>query len=168
VWKSTPAIRRNFQELAACIEKFELGRDVTRLTLHINHLLLSLLDALREQSRNQEKHAAHSDRSVEVFFDQLKTKQAVCAKPWTLQEMAGHCGMGTTKFSRCSHALVNMSPWEYLIRCRLERAAELLRQQPEKSITETAFAYGFNSSQYFASQFRRRFHCTPKDYRKKA
>jgi AraC family L-rhamnose operon regulatory protein RhaS len=50
---------------------------------------------------------------------------------------------------------------EYLNQCRLERAAQQLRTQPELSVTEIAFANGFNSSQYFATRFRRRYNVSP-------
>lgn len=60
--------------------------------------------------------------------------------------------------------LVNTGPMEYLNQCRLERAAQQLRTRPELSITEVAFANGFNSSQYFATRFRRRFKLAPSQY----
>ena len=167
VWNSTPAITQDFKELAACIETFDRKETATLLTLHMNHLLLSILAALRKQCLEQNENLKSYNRSVEMFFAELHEKPEASAKPWTLQEMARHCGMGTTTFSRCSHAIVNMSPWEYLIRCRLDRAANFLRSDARKSITEIAFDCGFNSSQYFAFQFRRRFGCSPHGYRAK-
>jgi len=167
VWDSTPAIRHNFREIAACLENFDQKKMTTRLTLQINHLLVDLLDALRAQCRRQDENLTSYNRSVEMFFSELRDKPETAARPWTLGEMAKHCGMGTTAFSRCSHAIVNMSPWEYLIRCRLELAARLLRSKSGKSITDIAFDCGFNSSQYFAFQFHRHYGCTPKNYRKR-
>jgi len=68
-----------------------------------------------------------------------------------------------TAFSKYCRELVNIGPIEYLNQCRLERAAEQLRT-PDLSITDVAFANGFNSSQYFATRFRRRFKMTPSQY----
>jgi AraC-like DNA-binding protein len=59
---------------------------------------------------------------------------------------------------------VNTGPMEFLNQCRLERAAQQLRSRPELSITEIAFANGFNSSQYFATCFRRRFRVSPSHF----
>ena len=47
----------------------------------------------------------------------------------------------------------------------LEAAARWLRADPARSVTDIAFACGFQTSQYFAHQFRRRFGRTPSDYR---
>ena len=51
---------------------------------------------------------------------------------------------------------------------RLESAAERLRAQPELSITEVAFDYGFNDSAYFSRCFRHRFGARPRDWRRSA
>ena len=69
--------------------------------------------------------------------------------------------MGVTAFSKYCRELVNTGPMEYLNQCRLERAALQLRTRPELSVTEIAFANGFNSSQYFATRFRRHFKVSP-------
>jgi AraC family L-rhamnose operon regulatory protein RhaS len=53
---------------------------------------------------------------------------------------------------------------EYLNQCRIERAAEQLRTHPGLSITDIAFANGFNSSQYFATRFRRRYKVSPSQF----
>ncbi|MBM3890692.1 MAG: helix-turn-helix domain-containing protein [Verrucomicrobia bacterium] len=39
------------------------------------------------------------------------------------------------------------------------------REKPATSVTDTAYACGFSSSQYFATVFRRQFGCRPGDYR---
>ena len=79
--------------------------------------------------------------------------------------MAAHCGMGTTKFSRLCRSLTNSSPWDYLIDCRLQWAARQLRESRNLSVTHIALASGFSTSQYFATCFHKRFHCTPRDWR---
>ena len=57
------------------------------------------------------------------------------------------------------------SPWDYLIDCRLQWAACQLRKSPSPSVTQIALASGFSTGQYFATCFRKRFHCTPREYR---
>ena len=47
----------------------------------------------------------------------------------------------------------------------LQAAARRLGEKPARRITDTAFACGFNSSQYFAKLFRQQFGCAPRDYR---
>jgi len=54
-----------------------------------------------------------------------------------------------------------MTPLQYLTHCRVELAARMLVEQPQASVTDVAFACGFNSSQYFATVFRRLRGCAP-------
>jgi AraC family L-rhamnose operon regulatory protein RhaS len=67
-----------------------------------------------------------------------------------------------TKYCR---ELVNNGPIAYLNLCRLEHAARTLREEAGLSVTEIAMRAGFNSSQYFATHFRKRYRTTPVIYR---
>jgi AraC-like DNA-binding protein len=55
----------------------------------------------------------------------------------------------------------------FLLRRRLERAAELLRSEfhGHQTITGIALECGFNSASHFGQCFRRRYHITPREYR---
>jgi AraC family L-rhamnose operon regulatory protein RhaS len=59
-----------------------------------------------------------------------------------------------------------MTPIQYLNFYRIEMAADLLKNNPDLTVTKTAFACGFNSSQYFATAFKQQKGCTPRKYRK--
>ena len=161
VWKSTPSIAQSFRELARCITAWGQPHAVSRMAVHLNLLLIGVLDALVEQQAHEHEDMASRPRTVEVFFQGLKNGSIDLGEPWTLDRMAEQCGMGVTAFSKYCRELVNTGPMEYLNQCRLERAALQLRIRPELSVTEIAFANGFNSSQYFATRFRRHFKVSP-------
>jgi len=55
-------------------------------------------------------------------------------------------------------------PKDYLVRVRVEKAEELLRQN-RRSIIDIAHSVGFNSSQYFSTVFRRYTGQTPAEFR---
>jgi len=57
------------------------------------------------------------------------------------------------------------TPSAYILRRRLERAAELLAGDPALSITDLAFELGFNDSAYFARCFRQQFGAPPSAWR---
>jgi AraC family L-rhamnose operon regulatory protein RhaS len=86
------------------------------------------------------------------------------ASDWDLASMAHQCGLSRSQFSQYCRQLTGMSPMQYLAHCRVEMAARLLVEQPASSITEVAYACGFNSSQYFATVFRRAKGCAPSAY----
>jgi AraC family L-rhamnose operon regulatory protein RhaS len=79
--------------------------------------------------------------------------------------MAKQCGMGITAMAKYCSELVNNGPMAYLNHCRLEHAARALRERLETSVTEIAMETGFNSSQYFATAFRKRYQMTPLEWR---
>lgn len=165
IWKGTPNLYHAFREVAACVERYPTDRPLTRLKLHVNHLLLSLLEAIRDQHDANAVAQPGGELMVEAFLRQLHDSPDLASQPWTTRRMAEHCGMGTTKFAQLCHKLANSSPWDYLTDCRLQWAARQLRDAPDLSITQIAIANGFSTSQYFATCFRKRFHRTPRDYR---
>jgi AraC-like DNA-binding protein len=164
VWKSTPAIAQSFRELARNIAAWDQSHPISRMIVHLNLLLIGILDALAEQQTQENEQLTSRKRAVEMFLHDLKEGRIDVGDEWTLDRMAGHCGMGVTAFSKYCRELVNTGAMEFLNLCRLERAAQQLREKPALSITEIAFANGFNSSQYFATRFRRRFRVSPSHF----
>jgi AraC-like DNA-binding protein len=165
VWPGTPDIRHDFQEIAAAVAGNRGRSHVSQLIVHLNHFLLNLLEMLRRQKVPEQPELTSRRRTVGLFLDDLRRNPASLANEWTLEEMASQCGVGVTAFVKHVREIANASPVQYLGRCRLEAAARRLREEPARAITEIAFDCGFSSSQYFASQFRRRFGCSPRAYR---
>jgi AraC family L-rhamnose operon regulatory protein RhaS len=104
-------------------------------------------------------------RTVELFWNDLRQSGEPLAAEWTVAGMARRCGMGVTHFIHQTKQLVNETPSQYLTRCRLDMAAKMLDSQSDSSITEVALRCGFGSSQYFATQFRRQFGRSPREFR---
>lgn len=161
VWNSTPAIAQSFRELARNVEAWNQPHAVSHLAVHLNQLLIGILDALTKQQTHENKQLTSRRRAVEIFLHDLENDRVNVSEIWTLDRMAEHCGMGVTAFSKYCRDLVNVGPMEFWNQCRLDRASRQLREQPELSVTEIAFANGFNSSQYFATCFRQRFQISP-------
>ena len=166
VWSATPAIAHAFHELARSVGAWSQPHSVSRLATNLNQLLIGILDALTEQQAHEDEGLTSRRRAVEIFLRDLESDRIHPGEPWTLDGMAKQCGMGVTAFSQYCRQLVNTGPVDFLNRCRLERAARQLRQASQLAITEIALANGYNSSQYFATAFARRFRVSPSDYRK--
>jgi AraC-like DNA-binding protein len=167
VWNSTPAIAQSFREMARHIAAWDQPHAVSHLVVHLNQLLIGVLDALTDQQTNESEQLTSRRRAVETFLRELEHDSANAGQPWALDRMAAQCGMGITAFSKYCRELVNAGPVEFLNQCRLNHAARQLRSKNDLSITEIALANGFNSSQYFATAFSHHFHSNPTDYRKK-
>ena len=168
VWDSSPEIAAAFRGLSDGVVKWNEPHIESRMLTLLNQLLLGILTALTQQQKHQNPELTSRRRTVELFLRDFKENPASTREPWTLPTMAEHCGMGITAFSKYCRELVNNGPIEHLNQCRLDHAATQLRENPAQSVTEIAFENGFNSSQYFATLFRQRFHQTPHAYRRPA
>lgn len=161
---ATPAMVQSSRELARTIEAWDQPHAVSRLATNLNQLFLGILGSLSEVTQNETGSPTSRQRAVESFLNEVKNNPATCQEPWTLGRMAEHCGMGVTAFSRYCREFVNAGPMEFLNLCRLDHAMELLRCDTRLSITDIAMTCGFNSSQYFATRFRQRFHAAPSKF----
>ena len=168
VWHSSPEIAAAFRGMSDCVLHWSQPHVESRMLTLLNQLFLGILTALTEQQTHENPGLTSRRCAVELFLRDLPANGANSGQPWTLDEMAAHCGMGVTTFSKYCRELVNNGPVEYLNQCRLDQAARQLREKPHEPITEIAFATGFNSSQYFATVFHKRFHLSPRAYREQA
>lgn len=82
----------------------------------------------------------------------------------SLQALAGLVGMGVFRFARAFKQSVGLSPHQYLLRRRIERARSLLGAGGS-SLAETALRCGFSSQSHFTDAFHRLVGVTPGAYR---
>lgn len=84
----------------------------------------------------------------------------------SIQEVANHIQRSSWFLSTQFKAETGYSPQEYWIQLRLEHACDLL-QNSCLSIQQIADESGFRSKSYFATYFKRTYHLTPTEYRKR-
>ncbi len=82
-----------------------------------------------------------------------------------LADLAKLLGMSQYHFSYLFKQTIGTSPHQYLLQQRVERAKQLLKQQPDQSIMEIALECGFNSHSHLSKQFRQFTGITPTAYR---
>jgi AraC family transcriptional regulator len=82
------------------------------------------------------------------------------AEPIGIDDLARAAGTSRFHMSRLFRESVGQSPYQYLVRVRIERAAELLRGG-KRSVTEVAFSVGFGDLGRFARTFRQLLGVTP-------
>jgi AraC family transcriptional regulator len=83
----------------------------------------------------------------------------------SLLEMAAVSGYSPDHFARLFKRTFRVSPHQYILARRIERAKSLLRE-PKLSIVEVALACGFSSQAHLTEMFRRSTGVTPGTYRK--
>ena len=78
--------------------------------------------------------------------------------------IAAQLGLGRTNFYRKVRELMGMSPNDYLRKCRMERAAELLCTS-ELAVNDVCVQVGMPDAQYFSRVFKTFFGVSPSVYR---
>lgn len=81
-----------------------------------------------------------------------------------IQSLADTAGMSVSAFHRFFRKRLGCTPGTYILNLRFSAIARRLIES-EDSVSEIAFAAGFNNLSNFNRQFRRRFHCSPREYR---
>ncbi len=83
----------------------------------------------------------------------------------SVKELADRVYMSSTHFSRIFKQQTGLSPYEYIMISRINRAKELLHQT-DMSISRIAYAAGFNSESNFIHSFSQNTGMTPNKFRK--
>lgn len=82
----------------------------------------------------------------------------------SLLDLAEVAGMSQSHFTRLFKQSMGITPYQYLIQQRVERAKQLLRQRP-MAIADVALQCGFANQTHLSKCFRQLIGTTPKAYR---
>ena len=83
----------------------------------------------------------------------------------SLQQMADEVSLSPFHFSRMFKTSMGVSPNQYLLQLRLDKAKQLLLQSSSTKISTIAQQTGFTDQAYLTRQFRQRFGITPARFR---
>ena len=108
------------------------------------------------QSRNGMRNA-HLAKAIQIMADRIND-------PISPALIAEQIGISTRQLERLFGKYLNASPKKYFMELRLDRARNLLLQT-ESSVTEVAFACGFESPGHFSRVYRAAFGVTPMQQR---
>ena len=83
----------------------------------------------------------------------------------SLEAIARAAGLSPFHFHRSFRAFFDETPHQFVVRLRLDRAADRLRRT-NAPVTEVALSLGFESPAHFSRAFRSRFGSSPRAYRR--
>jgi AraC family transcriptional regulator len=100
------------------------------------------------------------------FRRAVEYMHAHLSKDISLQGVAAAAGLSPFHFSRMFKRSAGLTPHQYLIRLRLERAKDLLLRTQD-SVAEIALESGFCDQSHFAMHFKRVYGITPRAFSRK-
>lgn len=138
------------------------GDDLAAMAAHgiVEALKLHLLEAYGRHARpcsGKALSAANRAALVAFIHDQLDANHS-------LSSLAALAGMEVRLFTSAFKHAFGLTPWQYVLRARLEEAARLLERTSDP-VTEIALQVGFTTPSHFATAFAHRFGVSPSRYR---
>ena len=107
-------------------------------------------------------HKGLSLRKLNLILEYI---EANLSHKITLSDLANVANLGKFYFSHSFKSSTNLSPYDYVLQQRVERAKKLL-QSSDMSICDIALECGFGNQSHLAKHFRKKLGITPMDYRK--
>lgn len=87
------------------------------------------------------------------------------AQQISIEDLARSLGYHRTHLSKMFKQVTGISPMQFLLKVRMERAKELLNGEIHLSIDQVASSVGYSDALYFSKQFRKTFGLSPSEYR---
>jgi len=105
-----------------------------------------------------------SGRDAKRVSEAVRLIEAEAERPISIAELAGSTATSPYHFLRSFRAVAGMTPYQFLLRTRLHRAAVRLRTT-EEPVSAIAYEAGFNDLSSFNRRFRRVMGVAPTAYR---
>ena len=137
-------VRNLIEERQKRISSFSSDSDIKPANVAVNSLDEKLMDRIME--------------SIQKNLDNPE---------YSVEELSSDVGMHRMNLYRKLQSLVGMTPSEFIRTIRLKRAAQILAERPDISVTELADMVGFNTPKYLTRYFKEMFGCTPSQYARK-
>lgn len=111
---------------------------------------------------SQKTTALYLSAQLEPAIHYIKTHYQ---QPLTLDQLAATVHLSEGQFCRTFKHLTGMTPFQYLVRCRILQSCHDL-SSTNKKITDIATTHGFNNISYYNRAFLKVMNITPSEYRK--
>lgn len=165
-WVLTPCNPAVLGRVASTVGRLRTDTSLTPAEhmLQLKGMLVEVLTALIEADRHRaaDPHADAPSWLRRALREMQDTDNLVSG----VSRLVALCGKSQEHISRTMRRYYRTSPTEYVNRARLTRAARLLRDT-DQPVLSVILATGFNNVSHFLTLFKRRYACTPRQYRKK-
>ncbi len=159
---STESTVQLFKELAHLVDSFRESPkqlDIAR----IRAALLSLIIELCEKHGSEALHSQYSAEKIKEIISYINNN---VSSPLTLDEISKQAKMSKYHLCREFKSLTGSTVFEFINTVRCRTAKQKIRSGT--SVSEAAFAVGFESLSYFTKKFKEITGKLPSEYKKEA
>ena len=159
-------VQEKCPELTAQAEEAMDNIDYYMKCLNAHSLLVSLkilLDSLWESGEDKSSDAGSIMQQVEQIHKYIERSYH---ENITLTALAEQYHMDASYLSRTFSQKYGETIIAFLTRIRMEKAAELMKDQ-DKKLETISFLVGYDDYNYFSRVFRKKVGCSPREYRNK-
>lgn len=135
--------------------------------LHVRFCLSLAFSMLADHAAELEVEFQDSEK---YRRDELRIKKALSFieqnydSGITIESIAASANISVSSCLRLFKAVLGTTPIRYLVKVRLQKAAEALKHRENKTISEVAYSCGFSDASYFNKCFRKEYGNTPSEY----
>jgi AraC family L-rhamnose operon transcriptional activator RhaR len=162
-WQIAPDALAVLQLSLAAIARESQRIDAASELMAESHFVQLLVALWRARFATDGAQLSPSARLAQV----LNYLRHNCTQPIDLDDVAWRFGYAPRTFRRVFRDATSTTPHGYLVKLRLAHAMRALRASDD-SVTEIAFAAGFNDPNYFSYAFRKLIGVSPSQYRDQA
>jgi len=130
---------------------------------YLQLLLGVYADAAAERDKSSERSGERGDSLIRKVTHYLSAQYAV---PVSIEQMAEALGYNRAYLSRVFKRETGVTPVAFLLRLRIDKARQLLRERPELTVEQIAASVGIPDALYFSKQFKRFYEQSPSAYRR--
>ncbi len=127
---------------------------------------LRLIIAENVQSQINPLHKERISEARQQVDKAVRLLSLQYSRPLSMEEMAHHLGYHRTHLSKIFKKETGLSPMNYLLKIRMERASHLILHD-SLTIQQIASSVGYSDPLYFSKQFKKWFGLSPTQYRER-
>jgi len=151
----------SYTDIEHCMQKLLSGHSQEILCIGLIYELFHHM-TLHSPHRMQEiVHDNQELKYIKMVIDYISHKYS---EPIHITDIAEYCCLDRSYLSKIFKTATNYSPQEYLIRYRLKKAKQLLKDA-DIPIQHVAYAVGYNDPFSFSKIFKKELGITPSEYR---
>ncbi len=155
VLERAEAVQHSFVELMSALSRPQ--NDMHDVAVNLLDRLCLLAKANEQRGQPPDERALR----LEALAGEIAAEPE---REWSTDEMASRAGVSSGHLRRLFADRYEISPYQYVIDVRMQRAAQMLRSS-DAAVKEVASAVGVDDLAYFTRLFKARFGYPPARYR---